>query len=99
MASFSDGFGRKVFGSIEGPFSVEEFRRMLDDGEFERKEEIDFGRRLNERTPLSDINVTVEAVEAETGRTVEMDETAADALKDVDDRMKLARSLLECLGS
>lgn len=99
LASFSDGFGRKVFGSIEGPFSVDEFRRMLDDGEFERKEEVDFGRRLNERTPLSDITVTVDAVEAETGRTVEMDENAADALKDVDDRMKLARSLLECLAS
>lgn len=99
LASFSDGFGRKVFGSIEGPFSVDEFRRMLDDGEFERKQEIDFGRRLSERTPLSDITVTVDAVEAETGRTVEMDENAADALKDVDDRMKLARSLLECLAS
>lgn len=97
LSSFSDGFGSKVFGSLEGPFSVDEFKQMLP--ELEKKRDVDKGRRLNERTKLSDITVTVEAVEAETGRTVEMEENAADALKDVDDRMKLARSLLECLAS
>jgi len=99
LASFSNGFGKKVFGSLEGPFSVAEFKQMLADKEFERAEPLDMGRRLDDSTPLSDITVTVEAIEEETGRTVEMDEQADEALKDVDDRMNLARSLLECLAS
>lgn len=99
LASFSNGFGKKVFGSLEGPFSVAEFKQMLADKEFERAEPLDMGRRLDDSTPLSDITVTVEAIEEETGRAVEMDEQADEALKDVDDRMNLARSLLECLAS
>ena len=99
LASFSGGFGKKVFGSMEGPFSVAEFRQMLDDKEFERAEPLDMGRRLDDSTPLSEITVTVEAIEAETGQAVEIDEPADEALKDIDDRMNLARSLLECLAS
>lgn len=99
LASFSNGFGNKVFGSLEGPFSVAEFKQMLADKEFERAEPLDMGRRLDDSTPLSEITVTVEAIEEETGRAVEMDEQADEALKDVDDRMNLARSLLECLAS
>lgn len=99
LASFSNGFGKKVFGSLEGPFSVAEFKQMLADQEFERREPLDMGRRLDDSTPLSEITVTVEAIEEETGRAVEMDEQADEALKDVDDRMNLARSLLECLAS
>ena len=99
LASFSNGFGKKVFGSLEGPFSVAEFKQMLADKEFERAEPLDMGRRLDDSTPLSEITVTVEAIEEETGRAVEMDEQADEALKDVDDRMNLARSLLECLAS
>ena len=49
--------------------------------------------------PLNRIDVKVEAVVAETGAKVKLSEKADVALADVDNRLTLARRLLECLAS
>jgi hypothetical protein len=49
--------------------------------------------------PLNTIDVKVEAVVAETGAKVKLSEKADVALADVDNRLTLARRLLECLAS
>jgi hypothetical protein len=49
--------------------------------------------------PLESITVKVEAVVAETGTKVKLSQKADVALADVDNRLTLARRLLECLAS
>jgi diguanylate cyclase (GGDEF)-like protein len=48
---------------------------------------------------LAGITVRVNAVESETGRKISYDEQADVALRDVDERLTLARRLAECLAS
>ena len=48
---------------------------------------------------LSGITVRVKAIEAETGRQISYDEKADVALRDVNERIDMAKRLLECLAS
>lgn len=49
--------------------------------------------------PLADIKVKVKAIEAESGREIVFEDTAQNALKEVDSRLSTLRSLLQCLKS
>lgn len=82
MASFEDGFGDRVFGSITGPYSIKEFREMLDAGKFEKPQSI--GSPIS---PLSMIDVQLD------GETM----SAEQAIKDIDDQLSLADKLLNCV--
>lgn len=82
MASFEDGFGDRVFGSITGPYSIKEFREMLDAGKFEKPQSI--GTPIS---PLSMIDVQID------GETM----SAEQAIQDIDDQLSLADMLLNCV--
>lgn len=82
MASFEDGFGDRVFGSITGPYSIKDFREMLDAGKFEKPQSI--GEPIS---PLSMIDVQLD------GETM----SAEQAIKDIDDQLSLADKLLNCV--
>ena len=50
-------------------------------------------------TPLSKINVTINAIEEETGREVQVQERADVALKDIDTSINELQEVIKCLGA
>lgn len=50
-------------------------------------------------TPLSKINVTINAIEEETGREVQVQERADVALNDIDTSINELQEVIKCLGA
>jgi len=50
-------------------------------------------------TPLNEITVTVKAIAQDSNEEVSFEEPADAALKNVDDRLQIAKGLLKCLAS
>ena len=80
--SFSDGFASRVFGSISGPYSVDEFKSNI--------------QKLEKAKPLDDRIIEKSARLEE--KPVESVDPDVAALNMIDDQLSLAKQLLSCVS-
>lgn len=96
FGSFTDGFAPRVFGSIAGPFSVDEFKSALPKLE-KSKPYVEGNTQFSDRVgkPLDAISVKIDMHDGKGA----VEKKASEALSEIDKSMEFGRQLLNCLAA